>query len=117
MSDERYSVLIAALSALYVTWTSYALTMRVHAFRLLFDGLGAELPVYTKLAFRVCTPFIVWPLVLATLAFLFIKEKRMQRTSTKALVSMIVAIAVAVISALVTTAMEIPMLALMKQIG
>ena len=115
--DRRFSWIITILAASYVLATGYNLATRVQSFERLFAGLGADLPVITQFAIKACNPIIVWIVSIAATAFLVIKEVKMKRATAKALVSTIVFMLAGFISALVSTALEIPMLALMRQIG
>lgn len=115
-SEERLSWIVAILASSYVGWTGYVLAHRARAFRTLFAGLGAELPAYTQVVLTVCTPVLVWPVTIAMIAVLLVKEAVVKRIPTRALVSIIVFMATACVAAVVVEALFQPMFQLIERI-
>jgi hypothetical protein len=72
----------------------------------LFDGLGAELPWLTQVVLATCIPTVVWPVTLAAVIFLVVKEVKVERALVKALLSTIVFMSAASIAAVVAKALK-----------
>ncbi len=114
--ERRLSLAVNLLSLWYVIWTAYSLVTRVPRFADLFAGLGAELPLPTRLVISVCTPRVIWPLTLVAVVFLIVKEFKVQSTAVKALTSVIVFMLFAGISAFITFAIQEPLISLIGRI-
>jgi hypothetical protein len=101
----------------YVAWTGYVLASRVPTFDTLFSSLGAELPWPTRIVLIVGKPSIIWPCAVLTLALLVVNEVRSRDFRTRVVISLLVFMATACVSSVVTEALFRPMMQLIKQIG
>ena len=115
--DTKLSWLVTGLASAYVAWTGYTLTTRVPAFSSLFAGLGAELPGVTRFAISACRPGVVWPVTIAAITFLVVKELRMPSFRARTLWNIAIFFAAAGIAAVITEALFQPMLQLIQQVG
>src|SRR4051812_19813185 len=100
--EHRLSWIVTVLACWYVGWTGYVLGRRAPAFRNLFSGLGAELSWPTQTVLSLCTPAVIWPATIVTITFLLVKERTVQRGSTKLLLSVIVFMTTACCAAVAT---------------
>jgi hypothetical protein len=114
--EQRLSWLVAIIASSYVAWTGYILGHRGPVFRALFAGLGAELPLATRWVLAICEPRFTWPLSLGAIAFLVIKEIKVQNVVSRVLISVVVFMATACIAAVTTEAFFQPMFRLIEQI-
>jgi len=114
--ERRLSWIVTALASWYVGWTGYVLGRRTPAFRQLFSGLGAELSWPTRTVLSLCTPAVVWPATIVTIAFLLVKERTVESGATKLLLSVIVFMTTACVAAVATEALYQPMFQLIEQV-
>ncbi|HEX2060214.1 MAG TPA: hypothetical protein VHK90_05700 [Thermoanaerobaculia bacterium] len=111
------SWLVTALTGAYVLWSSFMLTRRLPAFAETFRALGAELPMATRIVLAAGKPAVLWPVAIAVVALLIVKELRVERTETRIALSAIVFMITALIMAVATEAVFAPMLRLIEQVG
>jgi hypothetical protein len=114
--EYRMSWIVTVLACWYVGWTGYVLGHRAPAFRQLFSGLGAELSWPTRAVLSLCTPAVVWPATIVTIAFLLVKERTVERGATRLLLSVIVFMMTACAAAVLTEALYQPMFRLIEQV-
>lgn len=113
--DEVLSWLVTLFAGWYVAWTGYCLSRNLPVFRQLFSSLGADLPLPTRLVIAVCIPAVLWPLVVAVVAFLVVKEFKLERVRTRVIMSTIIFMATASAAAVITEAIFQPMFQLIKK--
>jgi hypothetical protein len=114
--DNALSWMVTTLAISYVVWIGYFLPRRVSTFARLFSGLGAELPLPTRVVIATCIPAVLWPVTLGAVAFLIVKELRIERLRTRVLISVIVFMATACASAVISEAIFQPMVSLLEQV-
>jgi hypothetical protein len=115
--NQILSGIATALSGFYVAWTAYALSHRVPAFVELFLGLGTQLPVPVRAAIILCRPGVIWPVSVFLILVLVLKEFLVKSLSARVVVSVVVFMATAFVSSLVTEALLTPLLDLIRKLG
>ncbi len=117
LNERTLSWVVTVLASAYVLWTTFSLAQRVPTFAKTFHDLGAELPLLTRLVLGVGRPAIAWPLALAVVTFLVVKEFRVKPAGARLALSAIVCVITALVAAIATHAIIEPMRRLMTQIG
>jgi hypothetical protein len=115
--ENRVSLVVTALASTYTTWAALLMTRRVQAFAALFESLGAELPHSTRLAMAVSRPGIVFPAAAILIGGLIVAHFRIVHPIVRIGVSMAVFMVAAIVVSLVTEALFLPMLHLIRQLG
>jgi hypothetical protein len=115
--DSRLSWAVTGLTACYVAWTAFVLSSRVPTFNTLFSSLGAELPLATRLVLRIGKPAFIWPFAVLILTLLAVNELRNRDFRTRVVLSILVFMATACGSSVVTELLFQPMMLLIKQVG
>jgi hypothetical protein len=115
-TEDRLAWIAAVVASCYVGWTGYVLAHRAQAFQILFSGLGAELPLPTRVVLAACRPIVVWPVTIGMIAFLMVKEAKIQRVVTRVFISILVFMAAACAAAVVTEALFQPMFQLIERV-
>jgi hypothetical protein len=119
MSPKRdaLSWLVLMLSFVYVLWTCVVLMRRVPAFTSLFSAMGAELPAGTRLAIAICRPGVLWSIAAVEVAILVATHLRVADARVRLAVAFAVCLVTGLLSSLITEALWLPMLHIMKQVG
>jgi hypothetical protein len=115
-TEGRLAWIAAVFAGCYVGWTGYILVHRANAFQLLFSGLGAELPIPTRIVLAACRPIVVWPVTIGMIAFLVVKEAKVERVVARVFISILVFMAAACAAVVVTEALFQPMFQLIEHI-
>ena len=111
-SDNALSWTVALFAIWYVAWCGYALCRRVLVYGNLYSGMGVDLPLPTRIAFAICKPAVLWPVSITVLVFLLVKEVRIERFRTRVMISVLIFMAAACASAVITEVIFQPMLTL-----
>ena len=115
--NRTLSWLATAVAGGYMLWCCFSLSRRIPVFANMFASLGAELPLPTRMALAMGRPAVLWIVAAVVVVLLVAKELAMQSVSARIAVSVVVFMVTALVMSLISEALMLPMLELMRQIG